>query len=118
MYFFLLMFTSAFAEEAAAAAPKGVKGIANLLMPFVLIIVVFYFLMIRPQQKQKAKHEDFLKNLKKGDEVVTSGGIIGIIDSISENNVVTVQIDDNVKIKVLKGTISANAKIAVAVKGN
>ena len=117
MYFFLLMFTSAFAEEAAAGTSKGgAAGIANLLMPFILIIVVFYFLMIRPQQKQKAKHEDFLKNLKKGDEVVTSGGIIGIIDSISENNVVTVQVDDNVKLKVLKGTISANAKIAV--KGN
>ncbi len=110
MYFFLLMFSNAFAQD-AAAAPKG--GLMGMLMPFALIIIVFYFLMIRPQQKQKAKHEEFLKNLKKGDEVVTSSGIIGTIDSISENNIVTIQVDDNVKIKVLKATVSANAKLAV-----
>lgn len=109
MYFFLLMFSNAFAQD--AAAPKG--GLMGMLMPFALIIIVFYFLMIRPQQKQKAKHEDFLKNLKKGDEIVTSSGIIGTIDSISENNIVTIQVDDNVKIKVLKATVSANAKLAV-----
>ena len=109
MYFFLLMFSNAFAQD--AAAPKS--GLMGMLMPFALIIVVFYFLMIRPQQKQKAKHEEFLKNLKKGDEIVTSSGIIGTIDSISENNIVTIQVDDNVKIKVLKATASASAKLAV-----
>ena len=115
MYLFLLMFASAAAQETTGSSKGGLSGMANLFMPFILIIIVFYFLMIRPQQKQRAKHEEFLKSLKRGDEVVTSSGIIGVVDSISDN-IVTIQIDNDVKIKVLKGTVSASAKLAA--KGN
>ena len=84
----------------------------NMLMPFALIILVFYFFMIRPQQKQRKKHMEFLSGMKKGDEVVTSSGIIGVVYSVGERTV-TIEVDENTKIKVLKGMVSASAKDAV-----
>ncbi|RUM59202.1 MAG: preprotein translocase subunit YajC [Persephonella sp.] len=72
----------------------------------ILLFAIFYFLVIRPQQKQRKKHEEFLKNLKKGQVVVTTGGIIGEIKGISEN-IVNLKIADGTIIKVLKVAISA-----------
>ena len=71
----------------------------------ILLFAIFYFLIIRPQQKQRKKHEEFLKNLKKGQIVVTSGGIIGEIKGISENTV-NLKVADGTIIKVLKVAIS------------
>lgn len=112
MFFVLFLMNSVFAQAQGVAPKGGFMGIVNMLMPFVLIIVVFYFLMIRPQQKQRKQHQEFLSNLKKGDEVITASGIIGVVESISDK-IVTINIDGDVKMKVLKGTISANAKLAM-----
>ena len=84
------------ANEAGAAAGQG--GFMSFL-PLILIFAVFYFLLIRPQQQKAKAHQDFVANLKKGDEVLTSGGIIGKITGITDT-VVTIEIADNVRIKI------------------
>ncbi len=71
----------------------------------ILLFAIFYFLIIRPQQKQRKKHEEFLKNLKKGQFVITSGGIIGEIKGIS---------DDTVNLKIADGTIIKVLKVAIS----
>jgi len=64
-----------------------VGGLISAIIWMVLLIAIFYFLLYRPQQQQRKKHEEFLKNLKKGEKVITSGGIIGEIKSIDEKTV-------------------------------
>ncbi|MBU0485451.1 MAG: preprotein translocase subunit YajC [Proteobacteria bacterium] len=88
----------AYAAGAAPATGMGQGGIASFI-PFILIFVVFYFLLIRPQQKKAKEHQAFLGALKKGDSVVTNGGIYGVITGLTDT-VVTVEIADNVRIKV------------------
>jgi len=78
---------------------KGQASIVSMLMPMAIIFVIFYFLLIRPQQKQQKKLKEMLDSLKKGDEVVTRGGIYGKIHGIADN-VVTLEIAENVRIKV------------------
>lgn len=75
------------------------------LVPFVAMIAIFYFLLIRPQQKQQKQHQQMLNELKKSDKVITSGGIHGIVANVKEN-IVSVKIADNVKVDVEKATIS------------
>lgn len=82
---------------AADVAPQG-GGLAAFL-PLILIFVVFYFLLIRPQQKKARDHNVFLGNLKKGDKVVTSGGVHGEITGLTDW-IVTLEIADNVRVKV------------------
>ncbi len=96
----------AFAADAApAAAPQG--GFVSFI-PLILIFVVFYFLLIRPQQKKAKDHQAFLKELKKGDQVVTSGGLHGEITGITDT-VVTLQIADNIKVKISRPYILGSA---------
>ncbi|MCL4491475.1 MAG: preprotein translocase subunit YajC [Nitrospirae bacterium] len=84
----------------------GIQGMLGSLLPLVLIFVVFYFLLIRPQQKKAKEHKQMLANIKKGDKVVTAGGIYGVVDSVSDNTVV-VKVAENVKVKFGKGYIAA-----------
>ena len=113
MFLLFSLLSSANAQIQAAA---GSGGIVGMLLPFALIFGVFYFLVIRPQQKQRSKHQQFLTELKRGDEVVTSSGIIGTVSTVSDN-IVTLEIADEVKIKILKGMVSSSAKQAVQAKG-
>ena len=76
----------------------------SLLFP-ILLIGVMYFLMIRPQMKRQKEHRAMLEKLSKGDEVLTNGGIAGVISDIGEN-FITVEIADNVRIRVQKGAIA------------
>jgi len=78
-------------------------------LPLILIFVVFYFLLIKPQQKQKKEHEDMVKNLAKNDEVVTSGGIHGTVINVKDTSVV-LRIDDNTKVEVEKYAIAFTTK--------
>lgn len=75
------------------------------LMPIVLIFVVFYFLLIRPQKKSQDEHKKMVANLKKNDEVITSGGMHGTIANVKDNSV-TLKVDDNVKIEVQRSSIT------------
>ena len=74
-------------------------------VPIILIFVIFYFLLIRPQQKKQKQHAEMISKLKKGDHVVTTGGIYGIISTVKDRTVL-VKIDENVKIEVQKNCIS------------
>ena len=79
------------------------SGIAQFI-PLILIFVIFYFFLIRPQQKKVKDHKLMVDNLKRGDKVVTSGGIIGTIERIIDAEKVEVIISDNVKVEVVKAT--------------
>lgn len=99
----------AWAADAGAAA--GPFGNVAQFVPLILIFVVFYFLLIRPQQKKAKEHQNYLANLKKGDKVVTSGGIHGQITGITDT-VVTLEISENVRIKVSRSAIGGSASDA------
>lgn len=91
----------------AGAAPAAGGGLAGFL-PIVLIIGVFYFLLIRPQTKKAKQHQEFVNSLKKGDSVVTSGGIHGKVTGLTDT-IVTLEIADGVRIKVNRPSVLASA---------
>jgi preprotein translocase subunit YajC len=102
-----MFISQAFAQAAGAAAPGG--GMEGLLQfaPLVLIFVVFYFLMIRPQQKRQKQHQATVRAAKRGDRIVTSGGIVGVISKANEaDNDVEVEIAQGVKVRVVRSAIS------------
>ncbi len=74
-------------------------------VPIILIFVIFYILLIRPQQQKQKQHAEMVSKLKKGDHVVTTGGIYGIISTVKDKTVL-LKIDENVKIEIQKGCIS------------
>ena len=79
------------------------SGIGQFI-PLILIFVIFYFFLIRPQQKKVKEHKLMVENLKRGDRVVTSGGIVGSIERVIDSDKVEVLISDNVKVEVVKST--------------
>ena len=87
-------------------AGQGPVGMIGSLIPLVLIFVIFYFLLIRPQQKKAKEHKAMIESLKKGDKIVTSGGIYGVIEAVGTNTV-TVKIGENVKVKFGKAYVAA-----------
>ncbi|MDR2596279.1 MAG: preprotein translocase subunit YajC [Treponema sp.] len=93
------------------AAPQSGQegGSSSLLMsflPFILIIGIFYFLIIRPQNKKRKETEKMLSALKKGDKVVTIGGLHGIVQNVKETTVI-IKVDDNVKLEFLRSAVSS-----------
>ena len=78
-------------------------GIGQFI-PLILIFVIFYFFLIRPQQKKVKEHKLMVENLKRGDKVVTSGGIVGSIERVIDNDKVEVTISENVKVEIIKST--------------
>ena len=79
------------------------SGIAQFI-PLILIFVIFYFFLIRPQQKKVKEHKAMVESLKKGDKVVTSGGITGTISRVIDNDKVEVEIAENVTVEIIRGT--------------
>jgi preprotein translocase subunit YajC len=100
---FSMFVTPAFAQ---AATGGGEAGFLFSLMPFLLIFVIMYFLVIRPQQKRVKAHRDMIGSLRRGDTVVTTGGIIGKVTKVVDDNEIEVQIADNVKVRVARGMVS------------
>ena len=78
-------------------------GIGQFI-PLILIFVIFYFFLIRPQQKKVKEHKLMVENLKRGDKVITSGGIVGSIERVIDNDKVEVSISENVKVEIIKST--------------
>ena len=78
-------------------------GIGQFI-PLILIFVIFYFFLIRPQQKKVKEHKAMVENLKRGDKVITSGGITGRVERIIDNDKVEVEIAENVKVEIVKAT--------------
>ena len=80
------------------------SGIGAQIIPFILIFVIFYFFLIRPQHKKAKEHKTMVENLKRGDKIITTGGIVGRIEKIIDNEKVEVEIADNVKVEVFRST--------------
>ena len=85
------------------------QGFAQFI-PLILIFVIFYFFLIRPQQKRVKDHKAMVAALKRGDEIITSGGIIGTIDRIMEDDRIEVIIGENVKVQIIRSTITSLLK--------
>ena len=79
------------------------SGFAQFI-PLILIFVIFYFFLIRPQQKKVKEHKLMVQNLKRGDKVITSGGIIATVERVMENDRAEIEITDNVKVQIVKST--------------
>ncbi len=100
----------AYAMGQSGAAGQGGGGF-GMFVPLILMFVIFYFLLIRPQQKKTREHRDMVNSLKKGDRIITSGGIHGRITGVADTTL-TVEISDKVRIKVTRGSVSALAQPA------
>jgi len=83
----------------------GFEQLLSTIVPFLLIILVFYFLILRPQQKRQKDRQKLLESVRKGDRVITTGGIHGLVEGV-EDKILLVKIDDNVKVKVEKSAVS------------
>ncbi len=90
--------------QGGAASGQGAGGFSSLI-PLILMFVIFYFLLIRPQQKKSKDHREMLSRLKKGDRIITSGGLHGRITAVSEATL-TVEIADKVRVKIARGNVS------------
>ncbi|MBU3730871.1 MAG: preprotein translocase subunit YajC [Beijerinckiaceae bacterium] len=98
------MITPAFAQTAGAAG--GGMDMIIQLVPFILIFVIMYFLIIRPQQKRAKQHQEMIKNIRRGDTVVTSGGFVGKVTKAGEDPEVEVEIAEGVKVKVVRSMVA------------
>ena len=101
-----MFITEAFAQT---AAPGGAGGGADILMsilPFLLIFVVMYFLIIRPQRAAMKRRDELLKNIRRGDQVVTGGGIVGKVTKVVDDNELEVEVAEGVKLRVVRSGIS------------
>jgi preprotein translocase subunit YajC len=85
--------------------PGGPQAIFTSFLPLIIIFAIFYFLLIRPQQKRAKEHREMLNALRKGDKVITNGGIYGVVESVGEKTV-TLKIAENTKIKIGKAYIA------------
>jgi preprotein translocase subunit YajC len=100
------MLTSTLATTlASAAAPGAAGGFFGLIMPMLLVFVIFYFLMIRPQQRRMKQHQATIAAVKKGDEVITAGGIRGKVTKVTDEEV-EVEIAQGTKVRIVKSTLS------------
>src|SRR6202163_2627802 len=92
-----------------AFAQTGLGGSSDMLMsllPFVLIFVIMYFLILRPQQKRVKQHQEMVKNLRRGDSVVTSGGTLGKVTKVVDDDQVEIEIADGVRVRQMKSMVS------------
>ena len=85
------------------------SGFAQFI-PLILIFVIFYFFLIRPQQKRVKDHRAMVQGLKRGDEVITSGGIIGVVDRVMDDDRIEVTIGENTKVQIIRSTITSLLK--------
>lgn len=99
-----MLISAAYAQD--AAAPGAGPDLLTSLLPLVLIFVVFYFLLIRPQQKKMKEHKNLVANLRRGDRVITGGGMIGLVTKVLSNEEVQVEIAEGVRVRVLKHTVT------------
>ncbi len=94
--------TPAYAQAAGAGAGSAFAS----FIPLILIFAIMYFLLIRPQQKKLKEHKAMIEALRRGDQVVTQGGIVGKVTKVQEDGMVEVEIAEGVKVKCIKGTIA------------
>lgn len=98
-----MFITPAFAQ---AAAVPGANDMFMQLLPFVFVLIIMYFLLIRPQQKRAKAHQELVKNLRRGDTVVMNSGMIGKITKVIDDAEVEVEIADNVRVRLVRGMVA------------
>jgi len=95
-----------FISPAYAQAAGGSSDFLFQLVPILLMFVIFYLLLLRPQQQKVKQHREMVANLRRGDTVVTAGGIVGKVTKVRDDNEIEVEIADNTRVRVIKGTVS------------
>ncbi len=103
-----MFISNAYAQDTTAgtAADPGMMGSITTIAPFILMFVVMYFVMIRPQQKRAKEQRLMMDNLAKGDEVITAGGLLGKVAKVSENGYISLEVATNTEIVVQKSAIT------------
>jgi preprotein translocase subunit YajC len=96
----------AFAQGLFGGGAGGDGGMLMSLLPFVLIFVIMYFLILRPQQKRVKTHQEMVKNVRRGDTVVTNGGLIGKVTKVIDDDQIEIEIADEVRIRQLRAMLS------------
>ena len=97
-----MLITPAYAQ----AIPGRGGDLVMSLLPFVLIFVIMYFLILRPQQKRTKQHQEMVRNVRRGDTIITSGGLIGKVTKVMDDEQVEVEIADGVRIRQVRGMIT------------
>ena len=100
-----MLISTAYAQAAGGAAPAPAVDLMSFL-PLILIFVVFYFLLIKPQQKKIKEHKAMVDALRRGDRIVTAGGLIGTVTRVTGDDEVTVEIAEGVRVRVVRSTIT------------
>jgi preprotein translocase subunit YajC len=101
------MFISpAYAQGSIFGFGGGNTDMLTSLLPFVLIFVIMYFLILRPQQKRVKQHAEMVKNVRKGDTVVTSGGLVGRITKVIDDDTIEVEVADGVRVRQMRSMVS------------
>lgn len=98
-----MLVTEAYAQTGGAA---GGGDLLIQFLPFILIFVIMYFLIIRPQRQKAQRHRDMVNNLRRGDTVITSGGLIGKVAKVVDDNEMQIEIADGVKVRAMRGMIA------------
>ena len=91
---------------AQAASPFGGDSMLVSLLPFILIFVIMYFLILRPQQKRQKQHQEMVKNVRRGDTVVTSGGLVGKVTKVTDDEQIEVEVADGVRVRQMRSMIA------------
>jgi preprotein translocase subunit YajC len=98
-----MLITPAFAQTPSLG---GEGGMLMSLLPFILIFVIMYFLILRPQQKRAKQHQEMVRNVRRGDTVITSGGLIGKVTKVVDDDQIEVEIADNTRVRQLRSMIT------------
>ena len=96
-----------FVSPAYAQAAGDGPGLLSTMIPFILIFAIMWLLLIRPQQKKMKEHRALVEGLRRGDQVVTSGGIIGKVTKVKEDGEIEVEIAEGVKVRVVRQTVTS-----------
>jgi preprotein translocase subunit YajC len=96
----------AYAQAAGApAGPTGIEAVIQLIGPFIIIIPIIYFLIIRPQQRMRKQHADLLASITKGDTIITAGGLIGKVKGVADDEL-RIELAPNVEVRMLRGSVA------------
>ena len=101
----MLIISTVFAQL-GLGGPGGANNMLVNFTPFILIIVIMYFLILRPQQKKMKQHQDMVKGLRRGDMVVTNGGLVGKVTKVTDDEQIEVEIADGVRVRQMRSMVS------------
>jgi preprotein translocase subunit YajC len=97
---------AAFAQTAGGSAPPMGDFITTFLIPMLMVFAIVYILIIRPQKRRQKEHDDIIKNIRRGDTVITSGGLIGKVSRVVDDAEIELEVAPNVKVRVVRGLVT------------